>query len=225
MNLAAWQEHARQRQLSETPGPASPPARMHWTPHQGGHGPGAEILGDLNASTVVELGCGAGHHLAHLVATHGVTGAGVDIASGQIERARARYGHLPRIRFTTADAILFLSGTEPVVDVCYSVFGAVGLTPPGLLLPMIAATLRPGGLLAFSVPHPSRRGRTFGATTLDTLALPLGGQLPIQRWEPAVSTWLALLAQLNFDLQDLHHLASPDPSEGPTTLLVTARRR
>lgn len=224
MNLAAWQEHARQRQLSETPRPASPPARMYWAQHPG-HGPGAEILGDLKAGTVVELGCGAGHHLAHLVANHGVTGVGVDIASGQIERARARYGHLPRITFITGEAIKFLTGTETVFDVCYSVFGAVGLTPPGLLLPMIAATLRPGGTLAFSVPHPSRHGRTPGTATLDTLVLPLGDQLPIQRWEPAVPTWPALLAQSDLDLQDLHHLANPDPSEGPTTLLVTARRR
>ncbi|WP_424528864.1 class I SAM-dependent methyltransferase [Sphaerisporangium viridialbum] len=199
------------------PAPTSAPERMYWTPHAS-EGAGAEVLGDLGGTTVVELGCGAGHHLAHLVAYHGARGTGIDIAGGQIERARARYAHLPGVTFTAGDALDFLAETETRFDVCYSVFGAVGLTPPDLLLPAISHTLRPGGVLAFSVPHPDRRGRL----TRDTLVLPFGNRLPIQRWEPAVSAWPALLAKDGLRINDLHEV--PSASAGPLSLIITARR-
>ncbi|MEU4536347.1 class I SAM-dependent methyltransferase [Streptosporangium sp. NPDC023825] len=123
---------------------------MHWA-QDPEHGPGAEILGDLLTASVVELGCGPGHHLAH-VASSGATGVGVDIAAAQIERARASYGHLPSATFVLKDAAAFLTGTGDTFDICCSVFGAIGLTPLDILLPAIAVALRPGGLLAFSVP-------------------------------------------------------------------------
>ncbi len=216
MNRAAWDEHARQRQDFETPTPSPAPGRMHWTQHMS-DGPGAEILGDLGGATVVELGCGAGHHLAHLVAYRGARVMGVDIARGQIARARARYGHLPGVAFTAGDAVEFLTKTEMKFDACYSVFGAVGLTPPDLLLPAITDTLRPRGLLAFSVPHPDRRGRLMR----DTLILPFGNRLPIQRWEPAVSAWPSLLARAGLRVQDLHEVSNA--SANPLTLIITAR--
>ncbi|MEU7889476.1 class I SAM-dependent methyltransferase [Microbispora bryophytorum] len=54
-------------------------------------------------------GVGAGHHLAHLVGVHGATGVGVDISERQIQRARTRYRHLPRITFVAADGVEFLA--------------------------------------------------------------------------------------------------------------------
>lgn len=213
MNPAAWQQHARQRQTTEPHGPFPPPLEMHCGQHPG-VGPGAEILGDLTGRTVIDLGCGPGHHTAHLV-TLGAIVTGIDIANAQIERARNRYGRLPGITFTVADAIDFLG--EVGCDVCYSVFGAVGLTPPERLLPAIAAALRPGGLLAFSVPHPYRRARS------NWLTLPAAEQVPIQRWEPPASAWPLLLAEAGLDLETQHHLT--DPFEGPATLLIAARKR
>ncbi|GLW98908.1 class I SAM-dependent methyltransferase [Microtetraspora sp. NBRC 16547] len=179
MNRAAWQEHARQRQTTEPQGPSPAPPRIYWGQHPG-VGPGAEILGDLTGRTVIDLGCGPGHHAAYLL-TLGAIVTGIDIADAQIERARNRYGHLAGITFTVADAIDFLGEVE--CDICYSVFGAVGLAPPERLLPAIAAALRPGGLLAFSVPHPGRWAHS------NWLTLPFGDRVPIQRWKPSVSSW------------------------------------
>ncbi|MEU7913949.1 class I SAM-dependent methyltransferase [Microbispora bryophytorum] len=215
MNRQAWQEHARQRQAVEPALPAAAPSRMYWTPELDG-GPGAEILGHLACARVLELGCGAGHHLAHLVGVHGATGIGVDISERQIERARTRYGHLPGISFVAADAIKFLEASCHSYDVCYSVFGAVGLTSPNVLVPLIAWVLRPGGVLAFAVPHPRRSDRG------STLLLPSGGRMPIRRWEPSVLAWVALLSAAGFRVDDLQHLG--ESPAGPNTLLVVARR-
>ncbi|MEU8055196.1 class I SAM-dependent methyltransferase [Microbispora bryophytorum] len=215
MNRQAWQEHARQRQAVEPALPAAAPSRMYWTPEPDG-GPGAEILGHLACARVLELGCGAGHHLAHLVGVHGATGVGVDISERQIERARTRYGHLPRITFVAADAVAFLASSCHPYDVCYSVFGAVGLTSPNLLVPLIARALRPGGVLAFAVPHPRRSDRG------STLLLPSGGRVPIRRWEPSVLGWVALLSAAGFRVDDLQNLG--EPPAGPKTLLVVARK-
>ncbi|MEV4322198.1 class I SAM-dependent methyltransferase [Microbispora rosea] len=215
MNRQAWQEHARQRQAVEPALPAAAPSRMYWTPEPDG-GPGAEILGHLTYVRVLELGCGAGHHLAHLVGVHGATGIGVDVSEGQIERARTRYGHLPGISFVAADAVEFLEASCHSYDICYSVFGAVGLTSPNVLVPLIARVLRPGGVLAFAVPHPRRSDRG------STLLLPSGGRLPIRRWEPSVLGWVALLSAAGFRVDDLQHLG--ESPAGPKTLLVVARK-
>ncbi|WP_405393389.1 class I SAM-dependent methyltransferase [Microbispora hainanensis] len=215
MNHQAWQEHARQRQAVEPALPAAAPPRMYWTPEPDG-GPGAEILGHLACARVLELGCGAGHHLAHLVGVHGTTGVGVDISERQIERAQTRYGHLPGITFVAADAVAFLASSCHPYDVCYSVFGAVGLTSPNLLVPLIARALRPGGVLAFAVPHPRRSDRG------STLLLPSGGRVPIRRWEPSVLGWVALLSAAGFRVDDLQNLG--EPPAGPKTLLVVARK-
>ncbi|KAA9380091.1 class I SAM-dependent methyltransferase [Microbispora cellulosiformans] len=215
MNRQAWQEHARQRQAVEPALPAAAPSRMYWTPEPDG-GPGAEILGHLACAGVLELGCGAGHHLAHLVGVHGATGVGVDISERQIERARTRYGDLPGIAFVADDAAQFLEASCHSYDVCYSVFGAVGLTSPNVLVPLIARALRPGGVLAFAVPHPRRSDR--GSTSL----LPSGDRVPIRRWELSVLGWVALLSAADFRVDDLQHLG--EPPAGPKTLLIVARK-
>ncbi len=72
------------------------PTHFEWT-RQPGIGPGLAILGELQGQTVVEVGCGGGHNLAHLVAYHGVTGIGVDHDAEKITRARLAYSHLPSI--------------------------------------------------------------------------------------------------------------------------------
>lgn len=108
VNLAAWQAHAQQRLAQDVPGPLTPPTRLELTQHPG-HGPGPEIIGALLGCCVVELGCGPGHNLAHLVAHHGAVGVGVHAVPDQVKRARAHYGHLPGIDFIAADAATYLT--------------------------------------------------------------------------------------------------------------------
>lgn len=129
----------------------TPPARFEWT-RQPGTGPSTGTLGNLAGATVVELGCGSGHNLAHLVARHGAAGIGVDSDPAKISRARTGYGHLPSIRFTLADARHYLSAAVPgSADVVLSIFGALSFTDPPPLLTGTARILRPGGLLAVTL--------------------------------------------------------------------------
>lgn len=129
----------------------SAPDRFEWT-REPGIGPGLGVLGDLIGRTVVEVGCGSGHNLAHLV-THGrAIGVGIDHDPGKIERATRFYGHLPGIGFHLGDAAETLSTLTPgSVDVCLSIFGALSFADPGPILTAAARALRPEGLLALTL--------------------------------------------------------------------------
>jgi len=109
---------------------------------------------------VVELDCGGGHNLAHVVARQGATGIGVDRDPAKIRRARAAYGRLPGIRFVLADAVDHLTAVAPAsVDVCLSIFGAFSFTDPLPLLHATSRALRPGGLLALTLRIDDRHDR------------------------------------------------------------------
>lgn len=222
--IRPWQEHALQQVNAAVPRPLPAPATMHWA-QRAGRGPGAEILGDLRDQKVLELGCGAGRNLAHVAAYGTASAIGVDHASLQIHRARAHFGHIANVAFLTCDALDFLGSTRMRFDVVYSVFGAVGLTPPEPLLRAIVARLTQRGLLAFSVPHPRRYGqRPSDRPRLDTLALPRGRNIRLLRWEPAVEAWIGALGSAGLRTVDIREISAPDDSRWPTTLLLVARR-
>ncbi len=52
------------------------------------------------------------------------------------------------------DALAYLGETYTVFDAIYSVFGAGWFSDPGLLLPIVHANLKPGGVFAFSQRPP-----------------------------------------------------------------------
>lgn len=131
--------------------PVAAPTHFEWT-RQSGIGPGLAILGELRGQTVVEIGCGGGHNLAHLVAHHGAIGIGVDHDADKITRARRAYIHLPRIRFILADAVDHLAATRQAsIDICLSIFGAFSFADPTSLLTAASRAIRPGGLLAMTM--------------------------------------------------------------------------
>lgn len=160
-----WYAHALQRTAADPAEPLVPPARMEWTTRPG-IGPGAEILGpDLRRKRVVELGCGPGHNAACLATRHAAHVTGVDLVGLQVRRARSHYGRLNNLTFVAGHALHYLQAGDGQFDAVYSVFGAIGLVAPELLLPAIANRLKPGCSLTFSVPHPQRGGRPPLPTT------------------------------------------------------------
>jgi SAM-dependent methyltransferase len=101
---------------------------------------------------VIELGCGGGHNLAHLVAHCGAIGIGIDHDSVKIGRAQGGYGHLPGIHFVLTDARTYLKAATPgSADLVVSIFGAFSFTDPLPLLTDVARVLRPGGQLAITL--------------------------------------------------------------------------
>lgn len=218
VNSAAWERHARLRLADPIPAPEQP-TRFYWTQFRGpgaDPGPGIELFGDLAGARIVELGCGPGDNLAHLAAHHIARAIGVDLAAGQITRARARWGHLPNLSFLAQDARAFLAGTHSAFDICYSVFGAVEFCPPAQLLPLIAARLRTGGRLLFSARHPA-------APPVPDLLLSDGTAAPLMRFEHSVPDWTALILASGLDVTAMREIRTGDQAP-PCCLIIAASK-
>ncbi|MGC4771554.1 class I SAM-dependent methyltransferase [Micromonospora sp. DT44] len=211
INRRAWDRQARLALPHDRP---MTPGRIEWTQYPG-HGPGTELFGDVSGLTVAELGCGSGDNLAPL-AVRGARCVGVDLAPLQISRALTRWGHLP-IHFHCADARAFLTHTRPL-DVCFSIFGAVGLCPPEQLLPLIAQHLRPGGRLLFSVPDPRWLGprRTL-------MRLADGSWAPVARWLSGPQGWRAAVTAAGLQCLSADSIDTPG-GDNTCCLLVRAQK-
>ncbi|MDQ0387222.1 SAM-dependent methyltransferase [Streptomyces sp. DSM 42143] len=222
-----WYAHALQRTAASPAEPLAPPARMEWTTRPG-IGPGAEILGpDLRRKRVVELGCGPGHNAACLATRHAAHVTGVDLVGLQVRRARSHYGRLNNLTFVAGHALHYLQATDEQFDAIYSVFGAIGLVAPELLLPAIANRLKPGCSLAFSVPHPQRGGRAPAADDRprrDYVTLPDRTRLPVARWDFDASRWEKHLDRAGLWLASAQDFHDPRKGRWPATLLITARK-
>ncbi|MFE9662924.1 methyltransferase domain-containing protein [Streptomyces sp. NPDC005955] len=201
---------------------------MEWTTRPG-QGPGAEVLGpDLRGKKVLELGCGPGHNAAYLATCQGAHVTAVDLVGLQIRRARSHYGRLKNLTFVAGHALHTLYGSDERFDAIYSVFGAVGLIAPELLLPAIAQRLPPGRVLAFSVPHPQRGGRSQSGDDRprrDHVTLPDRTKLPVARWEFVTDRWERHLNRADFRLTSAQEFHDPRTGHWPTTLLIRARKR
>lgn len=223
-----WYVHALQRTTAAPAEPLAVPARMEWTTRPGS-GPGAEILGpDLRHKRLLELGCGPGHNAAHLATRYGAHVTGVDLVGLQVRRARSHYGRLNNLTFVSGHALHYLQATDEQFDAVYSVFGAIGLVAPELLLPAIAQHLKPRRTLAFSVPHPQRGGlrpATDDRPRRDFVTLPDRSRLPIARWGFDTNRWEKHLDRAGLWLTSAEEFH--DARHGgrwPTTLLITARK-
>ncbi|MGW8872185.1 class I SAM-dependent methyltransferase [Streptomyces mirabilis] len=178
-------------------------------------------------SAFLELGCGPGHNAAHLATRHGAHVTGVDLVGLQVRRARSHYGRLNNLTFVAGHALHYLQASDEQFDAIYSVFGAVGLVAPELLLPAIAQRLTPGRVLAFSVPHPQRGGRSPSGDDRprrDYVTLPDRARLPIARWEFSTDRWEKHLSHVGFWLTSAQEFHDPRIGRWPTTLLIRARK-
>jgi SAM-dependent methyltransferase len=211
-NRAAWEAQARLALPHEHP--REVPSRFEWSQYPG-IGPGAELLGDVASCRVVELGCGTGDHVAYLAALGGCV-TGVDVATGQIARAVLRWRWLVRPgTFVTADVMRFLASDDEPFDLCYSVFGAIGLSPTQAVLTLARERL-PSGRLVFVVPH-----RDWLGPSADAATLPDGSCVPVRRFLYDAAGWLRAVERAGFQIADALQVESPD-GRGPCCIVVSA---
>ncbi|MBT2541382.1 class I SAM-dependent methyltransferase [Streptomyces sp. ISL-44] len=122
---------------------------LRWTQyaeHPADPGPG--ILG--NPGTALEIGSGTGRAAAFLAGA-GVKVTAVDLSPVAVSKSGERYGPLG-VEFVCAEILAHLAGGESTYDAVYSIFGAAWFTDPARLFPLVAGTLNPGGVFAFSQP-------------------------------------------------------------------------
>ena len=111
------------------------------------------MLGDVDGLDVLELGCGAAQWSIAL-AGRGARMVGLDLSARQLENARRAMAHagveFPLVEASAEDVPLEDGG----FDVVFCDHGAFNFADPRRLVPESARLLRPGGLLAFSMPSP-----------------------------------------------------------------------
>ncbi|HET9173327.1 MAG TPA: class I SAM-dependent methyltransferase [Actinospica sp.] len=131
-------------------------ARFLWCP-EGVYEDEARLLGEVSGRDVLEVGCGAAQ-CARWLADQGARVVAFDLSARQLQHARRideQRGRDP-LRLVQAEATA-LPFADASFDVACSAFGAVPfVTDSARLMREVARVLRPGGLWAFSVPHPFR---------------------------------------------------------------------
>ena len=153
-NRTWWDENADEYQAEH--GEYLGDARFLWCP-EGVYEDEAHLLGEVSGRDVLEVGCGAAQCARWLV-DQGAHVVAFDLSARQLQHARRIDEELGRdaLRLVQADATA-LPFPDASFDVACSAFGAVPFVADSAkLMSEVARVLRPGGLWAFSVPHPFR---------------------------------------------------------------------
>jgi SAM-dependent methyltransferase len=114
-----------------------------------------QVLGDVSAKDVLELGCGAAQWSIAL-ARAGARPVGLDLSERQLEHARklmTEAGVEFPLVHASAESLPFANAS---FDVVFCDYGAMTFADPYLAIPEVARVLRAGGLFAFCHASPIR---------------------------------------------------------------------
>ncbi|MFK4798229.1 class I SAM-dependent methyltransferase [Streptomyces sp. MPA0124] len=214
----AWDTYSRQRPERRPTNARGETTWFNWTQYAD-HGPGAELLEAPAGGRVLDLGCGKDGNAAYLAAL-GMEVVGVDVSPKQLAAAHERRGQMPGLALFQADAVSFLREDRVGFAAGYSVYGAVWVTDPALLLPAIRERLRPGGRLLFS-----QRPPVEGCYGCQASYIPRGADedpLVVKRWDYEPNAWECLLKAHGYTDVDANVLPAPTGRQTTGTLIVRA---
>ncbi|GLF99255.1 class I SAM-dependent methyltransferase [Streptomyces yaizuensis] len=218
---AAWDVYSATKEQRRRTNSRGETTWFNWTQYAD-HGPGAEVLSLKPGESALDLGCGSGGNLAHLAAL-GMKPVGVDLSSQQLRKARDRWGDAPGMELHQGGALDFMTVAGTTFDAVYSVFGAAWFCDPGLLLPAVHASLRPGGVFALSQRPPVQ-----GCYGCQASYIPRGPDEDpaiVKRWDYEPGVWAALLGEYGFTAVTTAVLPAPVRDKRTIgTLLIRAVR-
>jgi SAM-dependent methyltransferase len=163
-----------------------------------------ELAGDVAGLRVLDVGCGAGHYAAELLA-RGAEVVGLDGSATMLRHARERLEDRAELRLHDAELPLdFVADASFDGAVCALMLHHI--TNRAGLLGELRRVLRPGGWLLVSTTHPTTDWRHFGGSYYDHdwVDLPLSGdRLAIRFQRMTLETFLGELLAAGFVLEKL----------------------
>jgi SAM-dependent methyltransferase len=185
-----------------------------------------QVLGDVARLDVLELGCGAAQWSISL-AKLGARPVGLDLSPRQLKHARRAMAdagvEFPLIEASAEEVPL----PGDSFDVVFCDHGAFNFADPQRLVPECARLLRPGGLLAFSMPSPIL-DIFWNEKSEETDERPQNDYFELRRFEDEEGVnfqlpygeWIRLFRANDFAIEDLIELR-PAPDAESSYDLVT----
>jgi ubiquinone/menaquinone biosynthesis C-methylase UbiE len=171
-----------------------------------------QVLGDVAAKDVLELGCGGAQWSTALAET-GARCVGIDLSGSQLRHARGHSKTLPLVQ-ASGEQLLFADAS---FDVVFCDHGAISFCDPEVIVPEAARTLRAEGALAFCTSTPllyltwdakkERQSRRL-QRSYDEL-----GRMELDDdtidWVLPPGEWIRVLRANGFEIEDLIELRPP----------------
>ncbi|ROR91407.1 class I SAM-dependent methyltransferase [Nocardioides aurantiacus] len=152
-NRADWDAYADEYQ--STHGEFLGDAGFLWGP-EGVREDDVHVLGDVVGRDVLEIGSGAGQ-CSRWVLRHGGRPVAIDVSMRQLQHSRRIDLEHDVVVPSLCASAAGLPFREDSFDIVFSAFGALQfVADAGALVGDVARVLRPGGIFAFSVTHPTR---------------------------------------------------------------------
>jgi SAM-dependent methyltransferase len=178
------------------------------------------VLGDVGGLDILELGCGAAQWSIGL-ARLGARPVGLDLSPTQLEQAREALERaglgFPLIEASAESVPL----DDDSFDIVFCDHGAFNFADPRRLVPEAARLLRPGGLLAFSMPSPlldlfwdHEKDELTDRLRNDYFGLSGFEDDEVVEFQLTYGGWIRLFNANGFVIEDLIELRAP---EGATT--------